>query len=59
MNIDAIKNTTDEELLRIWKELQVIQEIEFQYQEKSTAYELAPHLGILYIYMCVIYINIY
>ena len=47
MNIDAIKKSSDEELLRIWNEMRMIQNIDFQYQEKLTAYELAPFLGML------------
>ena len=43
--ISVLKDAPDEELVRIWNEMRACNALEFQYQEKSDAYELAPHLA--------------
>lgn len=42
--INIVESASVDELLRIWEEIRVSGRINFKYQQKSTAYELAPDL---------------
>lgn len=44
-HLHILESASDEELLRVWLEVKAMGEIDFRYQEKSTAYELAPYLA--------------
>ena len=44
-HVRAVQAASDETLLGYWKECKAIGEIDFMYQEKSTAYDLAPFLS--------------
>ena len=43
--LSVVEAASDADLQRIWDEMQVLGEIDFAFQEKSTAYELAPFLA--------------
>jgi len=43
--IETVGKSSDDELRRIWSELRTINIVDFQYQQKQTAYELAPYLA--------------
>lgn len=44
-HIDLINRTPDSELRRIWEEIKSISSIDFNFQEKSSAYEIAPFVS--------------
>lgn len=44
-SIDALSQASDAELTQYWQEMRTINSLDFQYKEKNTAYELAPHLS--------------
>lgn len=43
--IETVESSSDDELRRIWSEMRTINAVDFQYQQKQTAYELAPYLA--------------
>lgn len=43
--IEAIRGASDEQLQSVWAEMRAINTLDFQYKQKSSAYELAPKLA--------------
>jgi len=44
-HLSLIASASDETLLRSWQEIRAVSSLEFQFQEKATAYELAPFIA--------------